>query len=113
MRVSTVGIAARIITAFIIIIVIMTVSYAWAARNQPTNTEVVEKTPKGCEKFARNADAFVAVTSEFLATQNDAVDAVLDDDPEQLEIAVSSMNELSNKYSRVMDRYSNTRAGCL
>ena len=76
-------------------------------------TVVVTKTPAGCDRFARNADAFVAVTDEFLEVQNTALSAVIDQDKVALEATVTEMEHISVRYDNVMDRYADSRAGCL
>ena len=76
-------------------------------------TVVVAKTPPGCDRFARNADAFVAVTDEFLGAQNAALDAVIDQDKVALQVTVAEMERISVRYDDVMDRYADSRAGCL
>ena len=114
-RQEVVRIIAATVVAVTLLGVVMVLNWPEpsGARSPPTETTVVTKTPHGCERFARNADAFVAVTDEFLGAQNAALDAVIDQDKVALQATVVEMERISVRYDDVMDRYADSRAGCL
>jgi hypothetical protein len=118
-RVSARMWVTRLAVAAVITAAIMFGAVAWAANNQPpapkpkTIEKVVETTPEGCAQFVKDADAFVSVTSAFLGAQNQAVESIFDGDRKGLDEAVEGMEHLQDRYDEVMDRYSESRAGCL
>ena len=104
----------RIIAATVVAVMVLgTVMVLNWPEPSAAETVMVPKTPPGCERFVRNADAFVAVTDEFLGAQNEALSAVIDQDKVVLAATVTEMERISVRYDAVTDRYSDSRAGCL
>jgi hypothetical protein len=83
----------------------------------PTKTVVVTQTktitPPACEQLTTDTDAFINVTDDFLSAGNAALDALLAFDDEALHQEVKKMRRLEDRYGAVMDRYQDSRAGCL
>lgn len=78
-----------------------------------TTTETVTVTPPACEQLVTDTDAFIAVTGDYLTAGNNALDALLAFDDKALHQQVQKMHRLEDRYGAVMDRYQDSRAGCL